>query len=423
MLFELLFQTSGIWFPILIIIWCFTAGRKMWAEYIMKEAISKVEWVMLEIRTPQDVFKTPLAMEMIFMSLRSGTPAITELTFSDLFNKFSDFYKAYWKGDIFANYASLEIASTEGRVSFYIRTVKKNQQNVENVIYAQYPRAEVTVVDDYTKMIPEWTPEGDWVLDACEWATTKDDAYPIRTYVDWGLDSKSLGLDEEQKIDPISPMIETFGAISSGEHLWIQFVIREATKKKNKDGELKDWITEGQDFIKKIIKEHSNTEIITTKDDKEVKNLVGGFKNLSPIDQEIVEAIQKSIQKYGFDVGIRALYLAKKDSDKKRLASLKTAFNHFNWQYLNNFKASGPGFSLPWEDTKDKRKNKQLKEYFEFYINRTFFYPPAKDKKIFVLNTEELATIFHFPGRTITTPSFTRVESQKSGPPPNLPIG
>jgi hypothetical protein len=41
-----------------------------------------------------------------------------------------------------------------------------------------------------------------------------------------------------------------------------------------------------------------------------------------------------------------------------------------------------------------------------------------------ILNTEELATIFHFPIKVtgLVAPTMTRVESKKGGPPPNLPM-
>lgn len=422
-IFQLLLSTSGVWFPLLVVYFAWKYGKKWWAEYIMKEALLAVEWVLLEIQAPQDVHKTPQAMEMIIASLAAGTPAISNLDFSGLKpENFADFYNAYWKGEIFANFASLEIVSIEGSVRFFIRVPKKSKAIVEHVIYSQFSKAEVREAVDYTSLVPAWEPGGDWNIDAAEWVLTKDDAYPIKTYVDWGLDNKSLSLDEDQKIDPLGPLIEALAALGQGEQLWIQIVIRQATKKKKPDGSYKDWVSDGQDFIKKIIKDHSNTEITIKKDDKEEKQLVGGYKNLSPLDQDVVDAVQRSIQKPGFDTGIRAIYITKKDQDKKRMGVIKTAFNHFNSQNLNSLKASGAGFAFPWEDYGDRRKNKQLSDYFKLYVYRSFFYPPAKDKKIFIMNTEELATIFHFPGKTISTPSFTRIDSQKAEPPANLPI-
>ena len=39
-----------------------------------------------------------------------------------------------------------------------------------------------------------------------------------------------------------------------------------------------------------------------------------------------------------------------------------------------------------------------------------------------VLSTEELATIFHFPGATVTTPTLTRVPSKRAEAPSDLPV-
>ena len=58
---------------------------------------------------------------------------------------------------------------------------------------------------------------------------------------------------------------------------------------------------------------------------------------------------------------------------------------------------------------------------FESYRLRSYFHPPHK-RKHFVLNAEELATIYHFPGGVAQTPTFGRIESRKAEPPMNLPV-
>ncbi len=79
-------------------------------------------------------------------------------------------------------------------------------------------------------------------------------------------------------------------------------------------------------------------------------------------------------------------------------------------------------------------KNKML----NWYRLRIFYHPPlwysfnypaviqsftgAKPVNISVLNVEELATIFHFPGQVSQAPSFQRIESKVAKPPANLPI-
>ena len=65
--------------------------------------------------------------------------------------------------------------------------------------------------------------------------------------------------------------------------------------------------------------------------------------------------------------------------------------------------------------------NKQKKKIFDAYVRRSYFYAPYKAKP-FVLNSEELATIYHFPGGVAETPTFTRIESRKGEPPANLPV-
>jgi hypothetical protein len=39
-----------------------------------------------------------------------------------------------------------------------------------------------------------------------------------------------------------------------------------------------------------------------------------------------------------------------------------------------------------------------------------------------VMNVEELATIFHFPGEVATTPTLEKIESKRGEPPIDLPI-
>ena len=46
-----------------------------------------------------------------------------------------------------------------------------------------------------------------------------------------------------------------------------------------------------------------------------------------------------------------------------------------------------------------------------------YIHPPT-----YVLNTEELATLWHFPGQIMRVPSLERIESKEASPPPNLPI-
>jgi hypothetical protein len=138
---------------------------------------------------------------------------------------------------------------------------------------------------------------------------------------------------------------------------------------------------------------------------------------------EIISAIERSLGKLGFDCGIRTLYIAKKEHyDGSNIAGLTGILRQYSAPDLNGFKPTNTtSFDYPWEDWNDIRLNKKKKKIFDAYARRSYFYAPYK-KKPFVLNTEELATVYHFPGGVAETPTFTRIESRKGEPPANLPI-
>ena len=75
----------------------------------------------------------------------------------------------------------------------------------------------------------------------------------------------------------------------------------------------------------------------------------------------------------------------------------------------------------PWQDYKDIRRNRMSKEVIMAYKRRSYFYHPFEGKPL-VMNTEALATLFHFPGAVASTPTLERIPSKKSEAPANLPI-
>lgn len=76
----------------------------------------------------------------------------------------------------------------------------------------------------------------------------------------------------------------------------------------------KEWREQVRQFVDDLIADHS-----TAIGEGEKAKKVGGYKNLSPANQLLVDAVERSIQKTGFDTGIRVIYLAKKENDGKRI--------------------------------------------------------------------------------------------------------
>ncbi len=392
---QFLLHTAFLWAPVLlaIIFW------RVWISYVRADFISAMQggWELLEIKIPRDVAKSPQAMEIVLQALHQHGSG--------------HWYDRWWKGRV-THWFSLEIVSVEGSIYFFIRTQKGYRPIVEAQIYSQYPQAEISIVDDYTRYMEKYTRSNEWSMFGGEFELTKDDAYPIKTYVDYGLD-KASSMDEEQKIDPITVMLEQMGSLRPGEQLWLQMIVKKHESKITRGGKpLKagEFAAAGKALIEKLMK----------KEDKEFNPL-----RLTRSEQNVIEAVERNLAKQAFDVGMRGIYLAQKDAfNPSRIAMLLGLFRQFGSNDLNGFKPTRlTGTDYPWQDS-FKTKVETMKEHlFRAYVDRGFFYEPYNHGRVpFVLTTEELATLFHFPGRVSETPTFARIEAKKSEPPANLPI-
>lgn len=390
-----LFDLWPFWFTVILVFLTW----QWWLKFRNRRFVESVSWVLLEFRIPKDIFKSPLAMETALANALSQTGGV------------GTWVKKYWDGNLI-NWFSLEIVSTGGNVRFFIRTNKSFRLIIENQIYAQYPQAEITEVQDYVVDVMHKMTQEPWSLFGSTFALTKADPYPIKTYVDYGLDQAPGKLEEEQRVDPITPVIEMLGSMKPYEHMWYQILVRPAQKRYKKPGSWfskGDWRDEGRDIVKKLRKDF-------------VSNEETG-KQLTQYEKDIITAIERNISKQGFDIGIRSLYLTPKDNfDPTRIAAMLGAFKQYGSQHLNGFKPSKvTAFDYPWQDPTGRRARKLKQEMFDAYVRRSYFYEPYKEKP-FVLNSEELATIFHFPGAVSETSQLKRIDSTKSEPPINLPL-
>lgn len=402
---------------------------KLWLHYIQQDFISGIDFVLLEIVPPRDVLRSPKAMELFITnalyhwSIKGGR-------------------EEFWQGAVWF-WFSLEIASIDGQVHFYIRTPTRIRSLIETQMYAQYPQAQVKEVEDYTLAIDEISPESAWNGWGCELKLLKPEAYPIKTYVDYGLDKDPK---EEFKVDPISPVIEFFGSLQKGEQAWMQIVITPSKKTyrtKNTWFGKHDWVKEAQNELFRLL------EPFTAERD-------GGERieiRTPDIYKRTVDAMTAKTGKIGFDTGMRFIYVAKKEvfsmSSRRsmRLLWRQYAAPDRNELYRCNSAQADfyGGVLLSSPKTIMILANRILHEYrerafFRLSLRHRIFsqnhwqWPIPKvltldalikayaHHHIFVLNVEELATLWHFPGQILKVPTLERIESKEASPPTNLPI-
>lgn len=391
--FGLLINTAIYWVPpaLLAVLWI------MYIHYVRAKFWAEKDWVLLEIRLPKLVLKTPQAMETALAAFNQGYDG----TIYDQIRK--GFQRAFF---------SLEMVSLEGKIHFYIRTDRFFKPIIETQLYSQYPDLEIYEVDDYMLNF-KYYGDGEYKLWGTETELRKDDIYPIKTYIDYKLDKP--GVEEEEKIDPLSLVAEALGSLGPGEYGFIQINIQAAKDKIKYSGlfgkEKKEWKKEGEAAVNKLMKRDV---------DKEEGMNFAKFQ-ISPGEKEIIESIERNIGKTPFDTGIRLMYMARAENHNRLnenvIRNILVPFNS-----LNAFKGvNGTGFPFPWQDPFKTRVQTKKRIMFDAYRKRSWFYPPYV-RKPFVLSAEELATIFHFPGGVVTTPTLGRIDSKKIEPPANLPV-
>ncbi len=423
----------GLWlwrFVLLsVLVWLIIETRKKWIGYVQMSYVNNLKWSLLYIKLPRDTRRSPLAMEMILNVLwQTGKTG----TWRDLF----------WAGQI-RPYHTLEMVSIEGRVYFFFRIYDEWVDFLKSQIYAQYPEAEIYKVEDYTTYVPKFKAgQGDWNLQGFELKFEKDDALmPIKTYVDYGLDKAGKA---EERIDPLGNVVEVLSSLGPGEQYWVQFHVRAAAANraiKDEPFKTQKWedanrsaLANFEKLVKEDIEKRNGGKKFEELYPEAAKKLP--YEYMTKQQKDIYDALDRNLMKPSFDVGVRCIYIAKKDVFRGSVHnSMVQVWRVFNAPGMNGFGTNvvtnTPAFDHPWEDVFGESSNARRDNIYNAYIARSYFYGPYdewpdkkpnnKPRTIMLMTAEELATIFHFPGAEVTAGSLSRVEARKAEPPANLP--
>ncbi|OGM97001.1 MAG: hypothetical protein A2817_01955 [Candidatus Yanofskybacteria bacterium RIFCSPHIGHO2_01_FULL_39_8b] len=368
-----------------------------------------LKWILLEIRAPKEVRKSPKAMEQVLAGLHG------------VYSSALNFKDKYIDGRVY-NWYSFEIVGKGGETHFYIRTIDKFKNLVEAQLYAQYPDAEISEVSDYVNDMPLHLPDDKYDLWGTDLMLAKPDVFPIRTYPEF--EEKAVGAEDVKRVDPLASLSEICSMLHTNEQIWIQILGAPINS---------DWVKKGQAEIDKIMGKipapsksnflsdavfaidraiNGTSAVVEKREEKRA--------DLSPGKQEILKAVEKSWDKLGYEVIIRYLYIGPRDDFHSAHAyAVSGSFRQFASQNLNSFKMNKLILTYANGLFKKSKLLKRKKIIYQLYRERKLFSPYLAR---YTLNTEELATIFHFPDTGVKSPLLPRVEAKKGEPPAGLPI-
>ncbi len=329
---------------------------------------------------------------------------------------------------------SCELISIEGNIQFLIRTPKQFRNLVEAALYGQFPDAEITEVQDYVTNAPRYYPNATHDLAGVEMTLSNKNVYlPIRTY------EKFEHRFAEVFADPLAGLLENLAQIGPGEQVWIQYLLKPLPV---------DWGREGgEKEINKIIGkvEKPKTSIITLVFDM-FFSVLSGFAeqligpggetsavpekkeeqfrmmNLTPGQKEQLESMERKIARLAFNVKIRFLYIYEKGIDNKALSWQGIIGAYKQWTDMNanglkpDMKPTGTGSA--YYVFINRRRNTRKNYIMGAYRGRNSVMGSVAKP----LNTEELASLWHFPGMSVKAPFLKATAFKKAAAPVGLPM-
>lgn len=360
-------------------------GQRAFRQWqVARAAEEYAEWkatqryAVLKILVPKNNEKTPQAAEQMFAALHG----------------------IYREGSPFQDQLSFELVSFQKFIHFYVHVPMHLREFVEGQLYAQYPNIEVTETEDYSQLLDQ-----NQSVAGAELVFTKDDVYPIQTFQNF-------------TVDPLSSITAVLGSVSDREQLWVQMIVKpvaddwqdrgvkyvsakRAGKPMTQPGPVRRFFG----FLGPLLIEFLRTALQPGGAAPAEGGAGGGEEarvQLSAPEEAALKGIETKVTKLGFSTKMRVIAAANDPyTARNKIEAVTGAFKQFNLTNLNGFR------SLPIDN------NQQA---IQSYRTRLFEGPGM------VMNTEELASVFHLPSVTVETPNIAWSGSKKGEPPSNLPL-
>lgn len=252
---------------------------------------------------------------------------------------------------------SFEIVAKPQDIRFYVSVHKKIQDMVEKQIHGSYPDAQITEVEEYNLF------ENGGAVAFSSVKLEEAGYKPIKTYRDLA-------------VDPLSTLTSVLGKMQDGEAASLQIIITPAAS---------TWKSAGRSFISELKKKEANPEEASY-----------------DIDQKELEAIEQKLSYPGFYTYIRVVVASSTaDASESHLSNIMGAFTQFS--SYNSF---------------DEEKIRFLRGMFMHDF--VYRYVPLLNKGS-ILTSDELATLFHFPNKSVEAPHIHWLTARSAPAPNNIP--
>ena len=278
-------------------------------------------------------------------------------------SSFASMYKSakfkFLQGLVTQPSASLEIVGTDDDIKFYISIQEKYQDLIEKQIYSVYAGADIKVVEEPNIYSKDGVVEYAWL------GLKKLPYFPLKNY-------------KEIATDPLAAITSALSKLNKGDTMSIQLVISPTGG---------DWSKLGKSFVSGTKKSESNAEKASYK-----------------VDAKQLESIEQKSSRAGFEVAVRIVAVASSNEIAKT--------------NISNIKACFGQFESPWNKFTSKKilfKSMFMEDFIYKYPAILWF----KNKTI--LSSDEVASIFHFPNKSIETPNIYWLKSKKAPAPTDSP--
>ncbi len=323
--------------------------------------------------------------------------AVMEQLFASLSNIREETIKRIIYGPF---YLSFEIATPidSNEIFFYVSVPRKFQSIVEKHIHSFYPRAEIKKIDDYNIFVPKGGSAASYMT------LQRRHIFPIKTYM-------------KLEADPLFNITSAFSKIPIGEGAALQVVIKPVSNTWQRESrETVKLMQKGKGFdgsleapiVVRALKEFVSIVWSTSSKKKDEIDQKQEEKpvQLTPAQEEIIKAVEEKSSKIGFEVNIRLVASAPtREKAEALLKELENSFTQFGAPGINSFKITESFFNKAG------------------FLNKTiydFIFRNFDGKRKIILNTEELASIFHFPISEMETPQVKWLRAKHAPPPTNI---